>query len=171
MLKEVVMILLALLYLIVISVKYWGKKYKCVGLSEKYYRRFINKTKTKEEKCRNIFENLFGLSFLRCRPDFLKNPKTNRNLELDGFNSSIPTPLGMGLAFEYNGSQHYYYNPKYHSTYEKFEEQLERDNFKQKQCAKNGVLLITIPYTVSDHELENYITKKVYEKELYHYVK
>lgn len=171
MIKELCIIGLSILYLALISFKYWGKKYKCLGLEEKYYRRFINIAKTKEEKCRNIFERLFGLSFLRCRPDFLKNPKTKRNLELDGFNRSIPTALGKGLAFEYNGSQHYFFNPKYHINYERFEEQVERDDFKKKACLKNGVLLITIPYTVRDEELEDYITKKIYEKELYHFIK
>ena len=171
MLKEVCLIIVSFFYLTVVSIRHWGKRYKYVGLEEKYFKRLINSPKTKEEKCRNIFENLFGMSFLRQRPIFLRNPKTGRNLELDGFNSSIPTSIGKGLAFEYNGSQHYQYNPKYHPTYQDFESQLERDKFKAEACRTNGITLITIPYTVRDEELENFIIKKIYEKELSYYIR
>lgn len=167
--KEVIFIGIAVLYLLFMSFKYWGRQYKCIGLEEKYYRRLITDVESKEEQCRNIFENLFNVPFTKSRPDFLKNPKTNRNLELDGFNSNITTPIGRGVAFEYNGSQHYYYNPKYHKSVEEFDEQLYRDKLKRALCEKHRVVLITIPYTVTD--LYNFIIQKIHEKELYYYIR
>ena len=65
-----------------------------------------NKANRAEEKCRRIFETIFGRRFKSVRPAFLKSPATGKNLELDGFCPSIRTPLGMGLAFEYDGIQH-----------------------------------------------------------------
>jgi len=39
---------------------------------------------TREGKCRRIIENLFGDEFPTKRPSFLKNPKTGKNLKLNG---------------------------------------------------------------------------------------
>src|SRR5271166_3797212 len=59
-----------------------------------------------EERCREIFKEIFGLEFKTVRPDWLKNPATGKRLELDGYNPNIMTPMGRGIAFEYDGIQH-----------------------------------------------------------------
>ena len=60
-----------------------------------------------EAECRRVLQNMFKRPFNGARPDFLRNPVTggNFNLELDCFNSE------MRLAVEYNGVQHYKYVP------------------------------------------------------------
>ena len=58
-----------------------------------------------EEQCREILQRLTGKKFNSVRPDFLKNPETNRNLELDMYCEE------MNVAFEYNGCQHYHFIP------------------------------------------------------------
>jgi hypothetical protein len=167
--KEIILLIIVIIYFCYWSFRSWGQKFVCKGLDANFYRKFITKNVSYEDRCRNIFETMFDLPFSKCRPEFLKNPATQRKLELDGFNSSIPTPLGLGLAFEYNGSQHYFFTPKYHKTIEEFEDQLTRDKIKHELCKKHGILLITIPYTVNN--LEEFILKKVYENDLFYFLK
>jgi hypothetical protein len=106
---------------------------------------------TREGKCRQIIEDLFGDEFPTKRPSFLKNPKTGKNLELDGYNARL------GKAFEYNGEQHYIFPNTFHKTQEQYEEQLKRDEFKANKCKENGIQLCIIPYTVPDEELTSFI--------------
>jgi hypothetical protein len=167
--KEIILIVIIVVYFLYWSYRYWGEKFVCKGLDSNLYKKFITKNITCEERCRNILENFFNVPFLKCRPDFLVNPTTKKKLELDGFNSSIPTKIGMGLAFEYNGPQHYFFTPKYHKSVEDFEDQLLRDKTKQTLCTTNGILLLTIPYTVTN--FEDYILKKIYENDLFYYMK
>lgn len=120
-----------------------------------------------EEECRKIFKKIFGVPFLSVRPDWLKNTlKTNgKNLELDGFNPTIKTPIGYGLAFEYDGIQHAEYSPYYHRKGpEEFEYQYNKDRYKDECCKNNRVMLIRIPHTVQFHDLERYITEKLIQK-------
>lgn len=110
----------------------------------------ISSLKT-ESYVRKIFENIFDVKFNKTRPDWLKNPLTNRKLELDGFNPSI------NIAFKYNGP-HHYKNIWYSSDLEK---QQLCDKIKKEKCKEKNIILITIPYTIKYNNLENYITKKV----------
>lgn len=167
--KEMCLLVVIIIYFVYWSFKRWGHKFVCKGLDVNFYNRFVSNNLTCEDKCRHVFENFFDLPFNKCRPEFLINPITNKRLELDGFNPSIPTRLGLGLAFEYNGSQHYFFTPKFHKTVEEFEEQLKRDKVKQQLCKEKGILLITIPYTVTN--LEDFILKKIYENDLFHFLK
>ena len=167
--KEIFIIVVCILYLLVIAIKNWGQVYDCIGIDEERYKRLITDPKSCEEKCRLIFESIFHVPFTKCRPDWLKNPKTKKNLELDGFNSKLPTPIGFGLAFEFNGPQHYHFTPKYHKNEMDFLEQQYRDDHKIEMCKQKKVILITIPYTIIEYE--KYIMEKIYEHDLYHYVR
>lgn len=104
-----------------------------------------NKT---ENKFRRIIEYIFKDSFPCCRPSFLKNPKTNKNLELDMYNSRLK------LAFEYQGIQHRQYTAYFHKNYNDFLKQLERDNLKKVVCKLNGIKLVCIPDSL-DPTIEN----------------
>lgn len=168
MYKEVIIIILCILYLSIISIKNWGKIYECIGINEEKYKKLISDPKSCEDKCRLIFESIFHVPFNKCRPEWLKNPLTNKNLELDGFNPKLPTSIGFGVAFEFNGPQHYYFTPKYHKTQDDFLNQQYRDDLKNKLCKEKNVILINIPYTVID--FEKYIIEKIYENDLYHYL-
>lgn len=108
-----------------------------------------------EERCRQIFEKIFECKFPTVRPQFLKNPKTNRNLELDGYNHKLK------IAFEYNGYQHYDYPNVFHKTRDEFYNQRERDTLKKELCKKYKVKLITIPYKIKKENIETYIKEKL----------
>ena len=110
-----------------------------------------------ESECRTHFEEIFQDEFASCRPSFLMNEKTGHNLELDGFNPRLK------VAFEYNGSQHYFYNPFFHKDERAFEKMKERDELKRKLCKNAGIHLLTIPYTVRINDLGSYIRKLVAE--------
>lgn len=115
-----------------------------------------------EEKCRQIFEGIFDSPFPSVRPDWLKNPITGQNLELDGFNANIRTRFGRGLAFEYDGEQHAKYSPHFHrGDPKKFVYQYKKDSYKDQCCKRKGVLLIRIPHYIHHSELDMYIVKKL----------
>lgn len=106
-----------------------------------------------EQICRNHLNKRLGKEFIKDRPEFLKNPITNTNLELDCFCKEIK------LALEYNGKQHYEYVPKFHKTKTDFYNQKYRDEIKKRLCYKNGVDLIEVPYYIPSHEIPLYIDR------------
>jgi hypothetical protein len=121
-----------------------------------------------EELCRDIFENIFQKPFPSCRPSWLKNPKTGRNLELDGFNPYIKTHMGKGLAFEYDGVQHTEFTPTFHRSREDFNYQKHKDELKNTLCRKKGILLLRIPPTIPKEMMRKYITDLLNYHDLYH---
>jgi len=88
-----------------------------------------------QERTRKIFETIFKVSFNATQPDWLKNPKTNRNLELDGYNEEL------NIAFEFQGRQHTSSDTQFREDYEM---QIERDKLKRQLCQKKGIKLIEI---------------------------
>lgn len=112
-----------------------------------------------ERRCREWLQNYFNLPFTRVRPDWLKNPKYGRNLELDCYNESLM------LAVEYNGRQHYSVVPQFHKNgrkdlnYSKY-----KDALKKQLCAKHGVHLIVVPFT-QFYNIEHFLEEKVKEWE------
>jgi len=108
-----------------------------------------------ELACRRHLENRFKASFPKQRPDFLRNPITNQQLELDCYNSSLR------LAVEYQGEQHYKYIPYFHTTRDSFLNQKYRDKIKKELCLKNNVILIEVPYTVTD--ISSFLDSKLSE--------
>lgn len=63
-------------------------------------------------------------------------------------------------AIEYNGEQHYKYNPFFHGQYiSVFEKYQERDQRKATYCKNNNIELIIIPYTLTNDEIKAYINK------------
>ena len=114
-----------------------------------------------EEECRRIFQELLGSAFNSVRPDWLKNPLTYQNLELDGYNPDITTPLGKGLAFEYDGRKHTEFTPCFHSCMSDFHYQVFRDSLKNEMCKDKGILLIRIPHYVPYHELKPFIVGRL----------
>ena len=110
-----------------------------------------------EENCRKIFQELFKKEFKKVRPDWLKNLWTYQNLELDGYNPDVVTPLGKGLAFEYDGAQHSRFTPLFHSCAEDFEYQVMKDSLKDEMCRDEGVLLIRIPHYIPYCHLKPFI--------------
>jgi hypothetical protein len=113
-----------------------------------------------EKMCRKAIEEIYNKPFPNCRPDFLKNPETKRNLELDCYNDELK------IAIEYNGIQHYKWPNFTNQSQEDFVKQIRRDKFKVDMCDANGVYLITVPYNVPDNKIKSYI--EYYLPENYH---
>ena len=110
-----------------------------------------------EIECRRILEKIFKKPFNKSRPNFLNNPVTggNYNLELDCFNEDLK------LAVEYNGIQHYKYNKFFHRNNEHFLNQKYRDELKKRMCKDNGIILIEVPYNVKTEDIESYLKNKL----------
>lgn len=119
-------------------------------------RRGAPKESKGEAECRRVLQELFGKRFGNERPDFLRNPVTggNFNLELDCFDRELR------LAVEYNGVQHYKYIPFFHKNKEAFLNQKYRDDMKRRMCRDNGIVLIEVPNTVKICDIRNYIIKE-----------
>lgn len=111
----------------------------------------IPKESIGEKICRNFLENTFKKPFPKCRPDWLKNPVTANNLELDCFSSEL------NLAVEYNGRQHYEFVPKFHKTKNDLYNQKYRDDIKKRLCYKNGVDLIIVSYKIPHENIPYYL--------------
>lgn len=109
----------------------------------------------REERCRQRLEAIYDLPFPKCHPEFLRFPKTNRKLELDGYNDKLK------IAFEHNGHQHYDFPNHFHKTRADFDSQQERDRFKNEKCRQMGIHLINIPYTVPYDEINGYIIQRL----------
>lgn len=106
-----------------------------------------------ETECRRVLQFLFKRNFDKHRPDFLRNPVTGGdfNLELDCFDPELK------IAVEYNGVQHYRYIPFFHKNKEAFLNQKYRDDMKRRMCRDNGILLIEVPYTIKIENIKEYI--------------
>lgn len=114
------------------------------------------KTSKGEIECKKVLESLFKKPFNKARPDFLRNPVTggNFNLELDCYNEEI------GLAVEYNGKQHYEYMPYFHRNKEAFLNQKYRDDMKRRLCKEERVTLIEVPYTIPVGDIRSFLIKE-----------
>lgn len=110
-----------------------------------------------EVECRKVLEEVFQVPFNKARPDFLRNPVTGGdfNLELDCYNPDLK------IAVEYNGIQHYKFIPFFHKNKEGFLNQKYRDDMKRRICKENGILLIEIPYNVNVNNIRNYLIEEL----------
>ena len=116
-----------------------------------------NKFESKGENyARQVLETIYGVPFKSCRPHFLKNKETNRNLELDMYNDLLK------IGCEYNGIQHYLFSEKNAKmSYTEFRNQVKRDELKKKLCKENDVHLIVIPYNVNYQQIPLYILSQL----------
>lgn len=118
-----------------------------------------------ESQCRDIFESMTGYTFTKGRPQSLVNPKTKRRLELDGYNLDIPWKGGLGVAFEFNGPQHYKFDRKFHRSKKDLQEQKYRDSIKEHWAIANNVALLSISY-LSKHRIDAIIASFIREKKI-----
>jgi len=116
----------------------------------------MNQESKGEMITRRAMERLFGKAFIRVRPNFLRNPETGANLELDGYNEELK------IAFEYNGIQHYSFPGGRVKTEEDFKKQLRRDRFKLETCNRLGIYLIIVPYRIPHENILHDIWHKLH---------
>jgi hypothetical protein len=115
----------------------------------------------KEQHCQKVLEELFpGYEFVKIRHPKIKNPETNRPLELDLYNAELQ------IAIEYNGPQHYYWIDFYHKTKEDFEKQKIRDVIKESYCDILSIQLIDVPNLQKYDEIKEYIIKSLDAKNI-----
>ena len=106
-----------------------------------------------ETLCREWLERHYGARFPKVRPPWLLHASVHgRRLELDGYNEAL------GIAFEYQGGQHYTFTRLYHKTLARFEEMRKNDANKAAMCAALGIRLIVIPYNVN---IERFLEEQV----------
>lgn len=109
-----------------------------------------------EKHCHKSLQHLFpGYKFIKCRPGTLKNPLTQKRLELDFYCKELM------LAIEYNGQQHYKFCPIYHDNPSLLDQQKARDKIKAQWCIDNSIVLVVVPYNVSQNKITNYIKSAV----------
>lgn len=154
---------LSILFIIIYAIFRIGKKgtysdyyfypNSLTSINKKSYNNNNNKDSKGETICRNYLEKTLQRRFSKARPDFLRNPVTGGdfNLELDCYNKDL------GLALEYNGIQHYKYTPYFHKNKESFLNQKYRDEMKRVKCREHGIKLIEVPYSVKNQDLESYV--------------
>ena len=100
---------------------------------------------------RNILQRAFKKPFVSIRPEWLRNPVTGQNLELDCYNEELK------LGVEYNGKQHEEFVPFFHRYRGNFTQQRYRDEIKKILCENNGITLISIPSYIPYNKLEPFI--------------
>lgn len=105
----------------------------------------------RERLARHAFETLLERPFKKARPSWLRNPKTGRGLELDGFNAEL------GLAFEYQGDQHYKVVKPFKMDDARLQRQQYRDALKKRLCTEHGVQLCEVPNTVESSALPKWV--------------
>lgn len=123
-----------------------------------------------EQRCRKILERIFGKPFPTVRPNWLKNPGTKRNLELDMYCHKLEFVNKRGVtkrvrvAAEYDGKQHTAMT-NFHGSKKELLYQMKKDAYKTKRCKELGITLIRIPYWAKQ-DLEGYIFRKLEEADL-----
>ena len=115
-------------------------------------------TGLKERLVRHTLENLFGVTFKKSRPRWLRNPRTGRLMELDGLNTEL------NLAFEYQGPQHYKVVKPFKMKQEHLDRGQYRDEAKKELCRKHGIALLEVPYTIEPHEFPKWIYTTIEKK-------
>jgi hypothetical protein len=107
-----------------------------------------------EKLCIETLESIFKQSFVKIRPSWLLGVH-HTPLELDCYNKDLK------LAVEYNGPFHY--EPRFYPSRKQYEDRIVNDKIKVSRCAKAKINLIVIPYTVTKHELYDYIISRLYD--------
>ncbi len=106
-----------------------------------------------ERLCREIFESMLGEPFPARRPKWLLNDRGNR-MELDGYCES------MGLAFEYQGAQHYELSTRFNTSNADLRRRNKDDERKRLLCKKRNITLIEVPYHVANEEMDKFIKRE-----------
>lgn len=118
----------------------WFAKLKNVVFQDQWCPECSNKKFKTENRVRLIFETFFNEKFPSVRLDWLKNPLTGKNLELDGYCDKLK------IAFEHDGQHHFNivsYSKKL--TQDTLNKQIQNDILKKEKCVTHGVILINIP--------------------------
>jgi hypothetical protein len=109
-----------------------------------------------ESITRLIFERITEKPFPKNRPKWLLS-ESGKRLELDGYNEEL------GVAFEYNGIQHYQNNKFFHNNENSLGKRKLDDLQKIKLCQNNNVQLITVKYDIPKDKIFEFVLSKLDE--------
>jgi hypothetical protein len=112
---------------------------------------------SRENLMRRSLEALLGVPCPKARPALLRNPATNRCLELDSWCETLK------LGCEFQGIQHSQYPNPVHTTRSQFEAQAKRDALKQRLCSAQGLCLVLVPHTVTRQEMGAHLESRLRE--------
>ena len=104
-----------------------------------------------EEVTRTVFEQLLGRRFPKKRPRWLRNSR-GRQMELDGYCEEL------GVAFEYQGRQHYEELTHFEGN---LAQRIEDDQRKVELCRENDVTLMAISYEVPLTEMASHVEDRL----------
>ena len=109
--------------------------------------------KVREKLVRRILATMFHEPFASFKPDWLRNPKTNRRLEIDCFSERLK------LCVEVDGIHHHDSRSHYHKSHDEFLRLRWRDQLKTRLCAEHGYRLVRVPPStvLPDADLEVYL--------------
>lgn len=99
----------------------------------------ICSSKISERICRTIFEQIFLYPFPSVCPTWLRNSRGNR-MQLDGYCEKL------GIAFEFQGPQHYKINSLFASNTQMLKQRLADDDLKKKLCQEEGINLVLVDW-------------------------
>jgi hypothetical protein len=108
-----------------------------------------------EEMARAAFQQIFGMSFPKKRPKWLRNSR-GRQMELDGYNAIL------GIAFEYQGIQHY----KKGFFGGDIEQRIADDQRKVELCKENQVTLMHLTHEMDPSTFKEQILRQSIESGL-----
>jgi hypothetical protein len=101
-----------------------------------------------------ILERITEKPFPKIRPNWLQS-ESGKRLELDGYNKEL------GVAFEYNGIQHYEENKFFHNTENSFSKRKLDDLQKINLCHENNVYLIVVKYDIPKDRIFQFVLSKL----------
>jgi len=109
------------------------------------------KSNVQENKFRDVLEEITGHEFPPTWPDWLRNPKTGWEMEIDGYNEELK------LGFERSGRQHFEYVEFFHRVYANFESQQARDRHKARILSERGIFMLYPTYELKEEDYYNFI--------------
>jgi hypothetical protein len=117
--------------------------------------RFGGERSKLESRIIRIAEEETGLSFPQAHPDWLRDPKSRANLELDGYNADAK------IAIEVQGPLHT--GQSKDESYARYKKRVARDQFKVARCTERGIALIVVDYRMTDAGARVYLKSRLYD--------
>ena len=146
-----------------------GQDYSQPGAQEQVFRLKIRRVrdqrrgsiykaniKVREKLVRRILQQMFHEPFNSAKPEWLRNPKSKRLLEIDCFSERLK------LCVEVDGIHHVKFN-HWHKTWDDFQRLQWRDRLKDRLAKEAGYKMIRVPpmVVVPDADLEVYLMRKL----------
>lgn len=119
----------------------------------------INHTDSFGERTIKTILDIYGIKY---RQEVIKNVhKYDKDYYYVRFDFYLPETK---TVIEYNGDQHYHYNPNYHKDKNAFKRQVARDMAVKEYCKDNGFHLIVVRYSAIKYNFSENLLKAIKQK-------